>query len=105
MSFSRKLEEANQHLSDGDFDKAKKVFDLLLGEDPEHPETIAGYFISSYWDNRLDRIHNTKEGRDRSHILVQYFSEFQNAFELKNLLELLLFVRFRNRFYQKQWIN
>ncbi|AAN48389.1 tetratricopeptide repeat protein [Leptospira interrogans] len=83
MSFSRKLEEANQHLSDGDFDKAKKVFDLLLGEDPEHPETIAGYFISSYWDNRLDRIHNTKEGRDRSHILVQYFSEFQNAFELK----------------------
>lgn len=56
MSFSRKLEEANQHLSDGDFDKAKKVFDLLLGEDPEHPETIAGYFISSYWDNRLDLV-------------------------------------------------
>ncbi|TGM07214.1 hypothetical protein EHQ76_04900 [Leptospira barantonii] len=83
MSFSRKLEEANQYLSDGDFDKAKKAFDSLLGEDPENPETIAGFFIASYWDNRLDRIHNAKEGRERSHLLVQYFSEFQNAFELR----------------------
>ncbi|TGL69969.1 tetratricopeptide repeat protein [Leptospira kmetyi] len=83
MSFSRKLEEANQYLSDGDFDKAKKAFDSLLAEDPENPETIAGFFISSYWDNRLDRIHNAKEGRERSHLLVQYFSEFQNAFELR----------------------
>ncbi|PJZ39775.1 hypothetical protein CH370_19395 [Leptospira kmetyi] len=83
MSFSRKLEEANQYISDGDFDKAKKAFDSLLAEDPENPETIAGFFISSYWDNRLDRIHNAKEGRERSHLLVQYFSEFQNAFELR----------------------
>ncbi|EMY77750.1 tetratricopeptide repeat protein [Leptospira weilii serovar Ranarum str. ICFT] len=83
MSFSRKLEEANQYLSDGDFDKAKKIFDSLLAESPEHPDSIAGYFIASYWDNRLDRIHNTKEGRERSHLLVQYFSEFQNAFDLR----------------------
>ncbi|AOP34688.1 hypothetical protein A0128_13000 [Leptospira tipperaryensis] len=83
MSFSRKLEEANQYLSDGDFEKAKKNFDSLLNEDPEHPEVIAGFFIASYWDNRLDRIHNAKEGRERSHLLVQYFSDFQNAFELK----------------------
>ncbi|MGQ2870167.1 tetratricopeptide repeat protein, partial [Leptospira santarosai] len=67
MSFPRKLEEANQYISNGDFDKAKKAFDLLLGENPEHPEIIAGYFISSYLDNRIDRIHNTKEGRERSH--------------------------------------
>ncbi|EMO30600.1 hypothetical protein LEP1GSC175_3714 [Leptospira santarosai str. HAI821] len=83
MSFPRKLEEANQYISNGDFDKAKKAFDLLLGENPEHPEIIAGYFISSYWDNRIDRIHNTKEGRERSHLLVQYFSEFRKAFELR----------------------
>ncbi|RHX77841.1 tetratricopeptide repeat protein [Leptospira yasudae] len=83
MSFSRKLEEANQYLSDGDFDKAQKSFDSLLAEEPEHPEVVAGYFISSYWDNRLDRIHNAKEGRERSHLLVQYFAEFQNAFELR----------------------
>ncbi|ABJ76699.1 tetratricopeptide repeat protein [Leptospira borgpetersenii] len=83
MSFPRKLEEANQYLSNGDFDKAKKVFDFLLGEDPENPEVIAGYFTSSYWDNRIDRIHNTKDGRERSHLLVQYFSEFQKAFELR----------------------
>ncbi|XDD51366.1 hypothetical protein AB3N59_06315 [Leptospira sp. WS92.C1] len=83
MSFSRKLEEANQYLSDGDFEKAKKNFDLLLNENPDHPEAIAGYFISSYWDNRLDRIHNAKEGRERSLLLVQSFSEFQNAFDLR----------------------
>ncbi|MDV6237482.1 tetratricopeptide repeat protein [Leptospira ellisii] len=83
MSFSRKLEEANQFLSDGDFEKAKKSFDSLLSEHPEDPEAVAGFFTASYWDNRLDRIHNSREGRERSHLLVQSFSEFQNAFELR----------------------
>ncbi|MBF3310773.1 tetratricopeptide repeat protein, partial [Leptospira borgpetersenii serovar Hardjo-bovis] len=88
MSFPRTLEEANQFLSNGDLDKAKKVFVFLLGEDPENPEVIAGYFTSSSWDNRIDRIHNTKDGRERSHLLVHYFSEFQKAVALRKFTEI-----------------
>lgn len=76
------FEEGNLKLKEGEFENAKKVFSELLDENPENLEYISGYYISSYWDNRLDSILATREGKDRGNKLVSMFNEFVN--ELTN---------------------
>ncbi len=73
-----KIEEANQKLREGEFENAKRIYSDLLDNDPENEILITGYFISSYWDNRLDMILTLKEGRERGTKLVQLFDEFEN---------------------------
>jgi tetratricopeptide (TPR) repeat protein len=74
------IEEGNLKLKEGEFENAKNIFSSLLDENPEDIELISGFYISSYWDNRLDIILSFKEGRERGTKLVQMFDEFEASF-------------------------
>lgn len=71
------VEEANAKLKSGEFEQAKQIFSSLLDDDPESIEIIAGYFIASYWDNRLEKIFYYKEGKERGLLLDKLFREFE----------------------------
>ncbi|MCB1158827.1 MAG: hypothetical protein H7A25_00930 [Leptospiraceae bacterium] len=77
-------EEGILNLQEGKFENAKNVFSLLLDEKPEDPDLISSYFISSYWDNRLDMILLLKEGKERGTRLVQMFDEFEKEMDRRN---------------------
>jgi tetratricopeptide (TPR) repeat protein len=79
-----KFEEGNSKLKEGEFEIAKQTFSELLDQDPNHQDYITGYFISSYWDNRIEIILNQKEGKDRGSLLVKLFNEFLTEFQLRN---------------------
>lgn len=80
----RKYEEAIKHLSEGEFEHAKSAFDSLLEQDPENPEYGSGFYISSFWDNRIDRIHITKEGRERTGLLLEFLKDFESVYRGKS---------------------
>ncbi len=69
----------------GDFDKAKALYSLLLDKEPEGELWVAGYFIASFWDNRIDHIHSIREGKDRGILLLRYFSQFEEEISKRNL--------------------
>ncbi|MFB5652408.1 hypothetical protein ACE5IS_17330 [Leptospira wolffii] len=83
MDPDRKYEEAIRHLSEGEFEHARTAFDSLLELDPENPEYGSGFYISSYWDHRIDRIHLTKEGRERTGLLLEFLKDFESVYKSK----------------------
>ncbi|EQA38672.1 hypothetical protein LEP1GSC047_2477 [Leptospira inadai serovar Lyme str. 10] len=92
MDSDRKYEEAIRHLSEGEFDHARKAFDLLLESDPENPDFAAGFYVSSYWDHRIDRIHHSREGRDRAGLLLEFLKEFELIYAKKALPKSLAYL-------------
>lgn len=79
-----KPEEALSYLGSGDFNKAKALYSLLLDKNPEEELWIAGYFVASFWDNRIDHIHSSREGKDRGILLLRYFSQFEDEITKRN---------------------
>ncbi len=75
------LEEANAKLRSGEFETSKQIFSSLLDEDPENLEFIVGFYISSYWDNRIEKIFAFKEGKERGHALNNLFNQFELDFQ------------------------
>ncbi|GBF49643.1 hypothetical protein LPTSP4_11590 [Leptospira ryugenii] len=73
----QKSEEALHSLSIGEFEKAKSLYSVLLDKDPDDLDHISGYFIASFWDNRLDLVLRTREGKERGKLLLNYFSDFE----------------------------
>ncbi|TGM99819.1 hypothetical protein [Leptospira dzoumogneensis] len=84
MDQDRKYEEAIKHLSEGEFELSRNIFDSLLEEDPENPEYASGFYISSFWDHRIDRIHLTKEGRERTGLLLEFLKDFDSVYKSKS---------------------
>ncbi|TGK42107.1 hypothetical protein [Leptospira andrefontaineae] len=84
MDQDRKYEEAIKHLSEGEFELSRNIFDSLLEEDPENPELASGFYISSFWDHRIDRIHLTKEGRERTGLLLEFLKDFDSVYKSKS---------------------
>lgn len=84
MDSDRKFEEAIRYLLEGEFEHAKKTFDSLLESDPENPEFTSGFYTSSFWDNRVDRIHHSNEGRERTSLLLDFLKEFETVYEKKD---------------------
>jgi tetratricopeptide (TPR) repeat protein len=74
------FEEANKKLKEGEFESSKRIFSSLLDEEPENKDFIVGFFTSSYWDNRLEKIFSTKEGRERGLLLDKMFKSFEKDF-------------------------
>ncbi|EIE00611.1 hypothetical protein [Leptospira licerasiae] len=87
MDQDRKYEEAIKHLSEGEFELSRNLFDSLLEEDPENPEYASGFYISSFWDHRIDRIHLTKEGRERTGLLLEFLKDFDSVYKSKSFLK------------------
>ncbi|MGJ4747465.1 hypothetical protein ACQV5M_13990 [Leptospira sp. SA-E8] len=87
MDQDRKYEEAIKHLSEGEFELSRNLFDSLLEEDPENPEFASGFYISSFWDHRIDRIHLTKEGRERTGLLLEFLKDFDSVYKSKSFLK------------------
>ncbi len=79
-----KFEEGNFKLKEGEFENAKHIFFELLDIDPSKQECIAGYYISSYWDNRIEIILSTREGKDRGNLLVDMFNQFVQEITKRN---------------------
>ena len=79
-----KFEEGNFKLKEGEFENAKHIFFELLDIDPNNQEFIAGYYISSYWDNRIETILATREGKDRGNLLVEMFNQFVTEITKRN---------------------
>ena len=77
----QQIDEANYKIKDGEFEKAKKIFSELLDINPENPDFISGFFTASYWDNRLDTILNTPEGKERGLTLNSLFLSFQTEYK------------------------
>ncbi|ABZ98249.1 hypothetical protein [Leptospira biflexa] len=69
----QKSEEALTYLGSGEFQTAKSIYSVLLDRDPEDISTISGFYISSFWDHRLDLILKTREGKERGKLLLQLF--------------------------------
>ena len=78
----QRIDEANYKIKEGEFEKAKIIFSELLDINPENPDYISGFYIASYWDNRLERILSSPEGKDRGLVLNSLFVEFE--IEYKN---------------------
>lgn len=74
----QKSEEALTYLSNGEFETAKSLYSVLLDRDPEDIASISGYYISSFWDHRLDLILKTREGKERGKLLLELFSDFES---------------------------
>ncbi|NCN09326.1 MAG: hypothetical protein GW938_05725 [Leptospira sp.] len=70
-------EEAIFFLRDGEFEKAKTIFSLLLDGAPQEETWIAGYYISSFWDNKLDHLLTLGEGKERGKALLSYLEQFE----------------------------
>lgn len=77
---SQQVDEANYLLKRGEFEKSKLIFSNLLDIDPENPDLITGFFISSYWDNRIEKILSTPEGKERGLLLNHLFDEFEREY-------------------------
>jgi tetratricopeptide (TPR) repeat protein len=80
-----KSDEALHSLSIGEFEKAKSLYSVLLDKDPEDLDFISGYFVASFWDNRLDLVLRTREGKDRGKLLLTYFSTFELESKKRNI--------------------
>lgn len=74
-------EEGVFKLREGEFENAKFIFSELLDKEPENPDLIVSFFISSYWDNRLDMINLQKEGKERGSKIVRMFDEFEEEIQ------------------------
>jgi tetratricopeptide (TPR) repeat protein len=77
----QRIDEANYKIKEGEFEKAKTIFSELLDINPENPDYISGFYIASYWDNRLERILSSPEGKDRGLVLNSLFVEFETEFK------------------------
>lgn len=73
----QKSEEALTYLSNGEFETAKSLYSVLLDRDPLDLASISGYYISSFWDHRLDLILKTREGKERGKLLLGFFADFE----------------------------
>lgn len=82
-----KFEEGNFKLKEGEFENAKNIFFELLDIDPNRQEFIAGYYMSSYWDNRVESILSTREGKNRGNLLVEMFNQFVQEITKRNFLK------------------
>ena len=71
-----RVDTANSFIREGNFEKARKIYSDLLDADPEDLSFIAGFFISSYWDNRLELVLRIREGKERGRKFVSLFEEF-----------------------------
>ncbi|MCZ8237959.1 MAG: hypothetical protein O9346_04685 [Leptospiraceae bacterium] len=71
------VEEAIFFLRDGEFEKAKTIFSLLLDGAPQDETWKAGYYISSFWDNKLDHLLSLSEGKERGKALLNYLDLFE----------------------------
>ncbi len=82
-----KSDEAIHSLSVGEFEKAKSLYSVLLDKEPEDLDYISGYFVASFWDNRLDLVLRTREGKERGKLLLDYFSVFELESKKRNIQE------------------
>lgn len=72
-------EDALYYLRNGEFEKAKSIFSQLLDESPENPSWREGFFLSSYWDNKLDYLLSQREGKERGKALLEYLNSFDET--------------------------
>ncbi|MCC5813991.1 MAG: hypothetical protein JJT78_04485 [Leptospira sp.] len=72
-------DDALYYLRSGDFEKAKEVFSRLLDTNPGHPEWQGGFFLSSYWDNKVDHLLSLREGSERGRALLGYLKDFEKT--------------------------
>lgn len=77
----QQVDEANFKIKEGEFEKAKKIFYGLLDINPENPDYISGFYISSYWDNRLEQILKASEGKERGLLLSDFFIAFEEEYK------------------------
>ena len=75
------IDEANLHLKEGEFEKAKVIFSELLDINPSNPDYISGFYISGFWDNRLDKILLSSEGKERGLLLNLLFENFETEYK------------------------
>ncbi len=86
-----KSDEAIHSLSVGEFEKAKSLYSVLLDKDPEDVDYISGYFVASFWDNRLDLVLRTREGKERGKLLLDYFSLFELESKKRNIQDTIAY--------------
>jgi tetratricopeptide (TPR) repeat protein len=82
MSFHS--EDALYFLREGEFEKAKTVYSGLLDRFPEDPNWICGFYVSSFWDNRVDHLLSLREGKERGKALLKYLEEFETEVSRRN---------------------
>jgi tetratricopeptide (TPR) repeat protein len=83
------LNELPNHLHSGEFAKARQVFESLLDKSPNDPRWITGFFISSFWDNRIELIQSYREGKDRAHKIMREYKEFEEELEKRDPVDSL----------------
>lgn len=86
------VDDAIYFLQDGEFEKAKAIFSVLLDESPQDQNLVSGYYISSYWDNKLDHLLSLKEGKERGRSILTYLEQFEKEVSERKIP--------RNRVYQ-----
>ncbi len=79
-----KPEDACFHLRNGEFEKAKKIFSAHLDTNPDCIEWVEGYYVASFWDNKLDHILALREGRERGKALFNYLRTFETEISNRN---------------------
>lgn len=68
--FLRGSNEVYQLIEEGDFRRAVKLLDELLGQDPEYPGLADAYRTARFWQNRLAGMASLQEGRETADFLM-----------------------------------
>jgi hypothetical protein len=76
----QQVDEANNLIKQGEFEKSKILYSNLLDYQPNDKLYISGFFISYYWDNRIDKILATPEGKERGLLLISLFDKFEEEY-------------------------
>ena len=76
--FLRGSNEVFQLIEEGDFRRAVKVLDELMGQDPEYPGLSDAYRIARFWQNRLSGITSLHEGRETADFLMREWVVFDD---------------------------
>lgn len=79
-----KADDALFYLRNGEFEKAKQIYSTLLDNEPNYLEWVEGYYVSAFWDNKLDHLLNLREGRDRGKALLSYLNQFEKEIQSRN---------------------
>ena len=83
--FLRGSNEVIQLIEEGDFRRAVKLLDELLGTDPEYPGLADAYRIARFWQNRLSGTSSLSEGRDTADFLMREWTVFDDYARSRNM--------------------
>ncbi|MCP4130919.1 MAG: hypothetical protein GY754_08040 [bacterium] len=79
------INQAFQHIEEGDFKHAVYKLDELMNINPDYPGLIEGYRTAKFWLNRTSNINSLEDGKKTADFLMTEWSIFDEYASDKNM--------------------